>query len=63
MNPELQTKVDRILADMKAMGSIVVAFSGGVDSSVVAALAQRALGDEARAVTAVSETLGGRELD
>ena len=63
MNPELQTKVDRILADMKAMGSIVVAFSGGVDSSVVAALAQRALGDDARAVTAVSETLGGRELD
>ena len=63
MTPELQQKVDAILAEMKDMGQIVVGFSGGVDSSVVAALALRALGDGATAVTAVSETLAGRELD
>jgi len=41
----------------------VIAFSGGVDSSLVAAMAVQALGERAIAVTAVSETLGGRELE
>jgi len=40
-----------------------VAFSGGVDSSVVAALAHRALGDRALAVTAVSPSVAEGELD
>lgn len=40
----------------------VVAFSGGVDSSVVAALAHDALGDDALACTARSETLPDAEL-
>lgn len=38
-------------------GSAVVGFSGGVDSSVVAAAAFAALGERALAVTAVTETL------
>ncbi len=42
---------------------VVVAFSGGVDSSVVAALAYRALGDRALAVTAVSPSVAQGELD
>lgn len=63
MTPQLQEKVEAILAEMAEMGQIVVGFSGGVDSSVVAALAKRALGDGATAVTALSETLAGRELD
>jgi uncharacterized protein len=41
----------------------LVAFSGGVDSSVVAALAHDALGDDAVACTARSETLPTAELD
>lgn len=41
----------------------VVAFSGGVDSSLVAALAHRALGHRALAVTAVSPALAAGELD
>jgi uncharacterized protein len=42
---------------------VVVAFSGGVDSSVVAAIAHRALGDKALAVTAVSPAVAQGELD
>ena len=43
--------------------SAVVAFSGGVDSSVVAATAARVLGDRSLAVTAVSPALATGELD
>jgi uncharacterized protein len=62
LRPKLGNKVDRILAEMGEMGRIVVALSGGVDSSTVAALAHRALGERALAATAVSETLPDREL-
>ena len=43
--------------------SAVVAFSGGVDSSLVAAVAARALGPRALAVTAVSPAVAAGELE
>jgi pyridinium-3,5-biscarboxylic acid mononucleotide sulfurtransferase len=55
------------LADLEAAvassSSAVVAFSGGVDSSLVAAVAARVHGPRALAVTAVSPALATGELD
>ncbi len=45
------------------MGSVAVAFSGGVDSALVAVAANRVLGSRALAVTAVSPALARRELE
>jgi len=57
-----QEKLARLEEWFSKHGSAVVAFSGGVDSSVVAAAAWRALGERALAVTADSSTLAKREL-
>jgi uncharacterized protein len=54
---------EAILSDLASRGSVLVAYSGGVDSAVVAALAWRAVGERALAVTAAAETLAGAELD
>jgi len=50
-------------ARVATASSAVVAFSGGVDSSLVAAAAARVLGSRALAVTAVSPALASGELD
>lgn len=53
--------VDRLVAHVAPFGSAVVAFSAGVDSTVVLAVAQRALGDRALGLTGVSPSLAPAE--
>jgi uncharacterized protein len=59
--------VDEKLSRMKSViggcGSAVIAFSGGVDSSVVCAVAHKVLGNNVVAVTAVSQTYPPREIE
>ncbi len=45
-------KFQRLLVQLKSCGSLLVAFSGGVDSTLLLAAALRALGDQVVAVTA-----------
>ena len=56
-------KLDAARSALAERDGVLVAFSGGVDSSVVAALAHDALGDDAVACTARSETLPDAELE
>jgi uncharacterized protein len=60
---ELVSKRDRLMATLRGYGRVAVAFSGGVDSTVVAQAAQDALGSLAIAVTAVSDSLAEGELE
>ncbi len=61
--PELRLKRDRLLDALRAYESCLVAFSAGVDSTVVAKAAQLALNDRAIAVTATSASLASGELE
>ncbi|MFO0800330.1 MAG: ATP-dependent sacrificial sulfur transferase LarE [Gemmataceae bacterium] len=62
MTPELMTKRDRLLAVLGDLPGVAVAFSGGIDSTVVAQAAFLALGDKAVAVTAESASVPRAEL-
>src|SRR2546423_1632161 len=61
--PELRIKRDRLLEILRGLGRVVVAFSGGIDSTFVAQAAQLAVGDRAVAVTADSPSVPRAELD
>ena len=46
-----RAKAERLDARLAALGSVVVAFSGGIDSAFLAVVATRVLGSRAIAVT------------
>lgn len=58
----LKEKTEEMRDKIREKQSVIVAFSGGIDSSVVSALAYQALGDSALAVTIDSPLLPNREL-
>jgi len=63
LSPELAEKRDRLLTLIAGLESCAVAYSGGVDSAVVAKAAQLALGARALAVTGTSASLASGELE
>ncbi|OGW52129.1 MAG: TIGR00268 family protein [Nitrospirae bacterium RBG_19FT_COMBO_58_9] len=59
----LQGKLNRLRQVVSDMESVLVAFSGGIDSTVVLKIAHEQLGERALGITAVSPTFPMIELD
>ena len=59
----LEEKYDALRANLRELGSVVIGFSGGADSALLAKVAHDVLGDEALAVIALSESYPKRERD
>ena len=62
MKPELGSKLEAASERVRGLGSVLVAYSGGVDSSLVLDIAHRALGSACQGVIARSPSLPAAEL-
>ncbi|MGD0175739.1 MAG: ATP-dependent sacrificial sulfur transferase LarE [Candidatus Bathyarchaeia archaeon] len=62
MSPVLRAKMEETVKMLRGFSKILVAFSGGIDSTLVAYLAKLAVGDNAIAVTANSPSLPTTEM-
>jgi uncharacterized protein len=59
---DLDTKEQRLREEVAGRGSLLIAFSGGVDSSLLAAIAREVLGDRCRAVFLESPLVSRAEI-
>ncbi|HDS73911.1 MAG TPA: ATP-dependent sacrificial sulfur transferase LarE, partial [Firmicutes bacterium] len=63
-NVDTQTEHKQLKENLRNLGSVVVAYSGGVDSALLLAVAHKTLGsDHCLAVTGISPSLAGEEYD
>jgi uncharacterized protein len=62
-DPARNAQREALIKTLRGYGRVAVAYSGGIDSTVVAQAAFEALGNSAIAITAVSESLAAGELE